>query len=181
MKKLLAVLPVLLLAASVCHAQVPSSSQGNSTLSVTVGAEAAIVVSTTPIFTSGTTFADYTATTNYTYYIRTITGGSITVSATADFSTGGLNGGPSIVTPPTSGDTLTYACAVNQPSFGAATACTTTTVSALNAGQTVVTFGTAAQSHKAGDSGSTTWTLTNDPSYKAGSYSATVQYTISAT
>jgi hypothetical protein len=179
MKKLLAVVPILLLAASVSHAQ---SNTGNSTLSVTVGAEAAIVVNTTPAFTSSGIFGNYTGTTGFTYFVRTITGGNITVSATSDFSVGGPNGGPSIVAPPTAGDTLTYSCAAASPSTGTATACSSAqTVSALNAGQNVVTFAATTQSAKAGNTGSTTWTLTNDPSYKAGSYSATVVYTISAT
>jgi len=57
MKKLLAVVPILLLAASVSHAQ--SNATGTSTLSVTVGAEAAIVVNTTPVFGSTGIFGDY--------------------------------------------------------------------------------------------------------------------------
>jgi hypothetical protein len=178
MKKLLAIVPILLLAASVSHAQ---SNTGTSTLSVTVGAEAAIVVNTTPAFGSTGIFGAYTATTGFTYFIRTISGGNITVSATADFSTGGPNGGPSIVVPPTAGDTLTYTCAAASVSTGSANACSSAqTVSALNAGQNVVTFGATTQSAKLGNSSSTSWTLTNDPSYKAGSYSATVLYTISA-
>jgi hypothetical protein len=46
----------------------------------------------------------------------------------------------------------------------------------------VATFG--ADAHTAtfpgGDTATTTWTLTNDPKYKTGSYSATVTFTISA-
>ena len=97
MKKLLAVLPILLLAASVSHAQ---SSTGTSTLSVTVGAEAAIVVNATPAFASSGIFGNYTATTPFTYYVRTITGGSVVVEITTNFSTGGVGGGPSVANPP---------------------------------------------------------------------------------
>jgi hypothetical protein len=45
----------------------------------------------------------------------------------------------------------------------------------------VATFGAGSSSANAGNSASTTWSLTNDPLYKTGSYSATVTYTISAT
>jgi hypothetical protein len=45
----------------------------------------------------------------------------------------------------------------------------------------VSTFGAGASSSNAGNSASTVWSLTNDPVYHTGAYSATVTYTISAT
>lgn len=177
MKKLLAVLPILLLAASVSHAQ---SSTGTSTLSVTVGAEAAIVVNATPAFASSGIFGNYTATTPFTYYVRTITGGSVVVEITTDFSTGGVGGGPSVANPPTAGDLLTYTCTAASPVTGSATACSSAATASTSGTTGVVTFGPTTQSAKTGNSGSTSWTLINDPSYKAGSYSATATYTISA-
>jgi hypothetical protein len=45
----------------------------------------------------------------------------------------------------------------------------------------VATFGAGASSAVAGNSGSVAWTLTNDPLYHTGAYSATVTFTISAT
>jgi hypothetical protein len=44
----------------------------------------------------------------------------------------------------------------------------------------VVTFGAAARSSAAGDTGSVSWSLTNDPKYATGTYTATVTFTISA-
>jgi hypothetical protein len=44
----------------------------------------------------------------------------------------------------------------------------------------VVTFGADAKSAMAGNSGSVDWTLTNDPQYSTGTFTATVTFTISA-
>lgn len=179
MKKLLAVTAMLLFAASISHAQA-NSATGTTTLGVTVGAEAAIVVQTTPAFTSSGIFGDYTATTPFTYFVRTSTTGSITVEITTDFSTGGVNGGPSVATPPTAGDTLQYTCTAAAPSVGTATPCASAETASTTAATPVVAFGATTQSAKLGNAGSTIWVLTNDPSYKAGTYSAVATYTISA-
>ena len=45
----------------------------------------------------------------------------------------------------------------------------------------VATFGADNRSLFAGNSETVAWTLTNDPKYKTGAYSATVTFTISAT
>jgi hypothetical protein len=177
MKKLLTAVSLAVLGSAIGYAQ---SNTGTSTLSVTVGAEAAIVVSTTPGFTSAGIFGNYTATTPFTYYVRTITSGTITVEITTDFSTGGAGGGPSVATPPTSSDALTYTCTATAPVTGTATGCSSAQTASTTVATNVVTFGTTTQSAKAGNGGTTSWTLTNDPSYKAGSYSAVATYTISA-
>jgi hypothetical protein len=44
----------------------------------------------------------------------------------------------------------------------------------------VGTFGANVSSAKTGNSGSVSWDLTNDPAYKAGTYTAVVTYTIHA-
>jgi len=172
---------MLLFAASVSHAQ---SNTGSSTLSVTVGAEAAIVVATTPPFSSVGIFGNYTATTPFTYYVRTTSGGAggaVTVEITTDFSPGGPGGGPSVTAPPTTGDLLTYACTVaNAGGVGTPTACTGPMTASTAAATNVLTFAPGTQSAKTGGSGSTSWTLVNDPVYKAGTYSAVATYTISA-
>lgn len=179
MKKILALTSVLLLAASLSYAQ---SGTGTTNLSVVVGPEAAIVVGSTPALTSGSIFGDYTATTPLTYYVRTTTGGSITLQLTTDLSSGGPNGGPSVAAPPTAGDTLKYTCSATAPPTGSATACTgSQTVVALTTTYPVATFGTNTQSAKGGTSASVSWDLTNDPNYKAGSYTTgLVTFTISA-
>ena len=179
MKTLLKTLPLLSLAllftAAVGNAQ---SATGTSTVTVTVGAEASLTVSSPTALTAvGAVFNNFTGTTTVTYFVRTTqsTGsGSITLKVTSDFSPAN---GPSVATPPTTGDALKYTCTAAAP----ATACTGSQT-ALTTGTTpVVTFGADAHSAAtAGSTATTSWTLTNDPVYKTGSYAATVTYTISA-
>jgi len=81
-----------------------------------------------------------------------------------------------VATPPTAGDTLAYTCTVAAPG----TACVGSVTSSTAAATSVATFGANAHSAKVGNSGSVDWTLTDDPLYETGSYSATVTLTISA-
>jgi len=147
-----------------------------------VSAEAGITVNTTPNLTETGNFAAYTGSTSFTYYIRTgASGGSgnIMLEVTTDFSP---VGGPSVATPPTTGDALQYTCTVADPgNNGTATACTGSVTSSTTAQTSVATFGADARSALGGNAGSVNWTLTNDPKYKTGSYSATVTFTVSAT
>lgn len=159
--------------------QAQFASTGTTTVSVTVGSEAAIQINTatTTLTTATTTFADYTGTTNLTYKIRTTQGsgtGAITLRVTSDFSPAG---GPSVGSPPTAGDLLQYTCTVASPG----TACAGTQTASTSSDTSVGTFGADARSTAAGNSGSVAWTLTNDPVYKTGTYTATVTFTISAT
>ena len=172
MKKILALVPILLLAASVSHAQ----TTGTTTLGVTVGAEAAIVINTAATnFTEGSgSFAAYTASTAFTYYIRTISLGTITLEITSDFSPAL---GPSVATSGSTGDTLTYANTVQLPGTAAGGQPASTTAQTA-----VASFGANALSAKTGNTvNSVAWTLVNDPAYKASSYSAVATFTISAT
>jgi hypothetical protein len=175
-KKLLLTALGLLLTASLAHAQLGGTT-GTTTVSVAVAAEAGLTVSTPTTLTSvGTNFSTYTGTTNLTYFIRTkpTTGtGSIVLQVTTDFAP---TGGPSVTTPPTTGDALTYNCTVSAPG----TACTGPLTAKTSATTTVGTFGADAHSTFAGNSASVAWSLTNDPVYKVGTYSATVTFTISA-
>ena len=99
--------------------------------------------------------------------------GSITLKVTADFGPGG----PSVLSPPTAGDTLAYTCTLTAPG----TPCSGSQISSTTAGTAVGTFGADAKSASAGNGGSVAWTLTNDPMYSTGTYTATVTFTISAT
>lgn len=148
-------------------------------MSVTIQPEAAIRIDTavTTLTSTGTSFSNYTGTTAYTYKIRTLASGgsgTIQLQVTADFSPAN---GPSVASPPTAGDQLTYTCTVASPG----TACTGTQVASTTAATSVATFGAAASSVAAGNTGSLSWTLTNDPLYRTGSYTATTTLTISAT
>jgi len=175
-RTVLTVVLTTLALASLAQAQFNPS--GTTTLSVNVGSDAAIQINTsnTTMATSGGAFSsDYTGQTSFIYKIRTSYSGgtgSITLRVTSDFNAGG----PSVATPPTAGDALTYSCTVNSPGTG----CSGTLTALMSAATSVATFGSNAKSTKAGNTGSTSWTLTNDPLYSTGTYTATVTYTISA-
>jgi hypothetical protein len=164
---------VLLALAGTAHAQFAPTGTGN--VSVNIGAEASIQIDTKDLtLTSvGTSFADYTGTTAFTYKIRTGSGSAgITLKVTTDFSG---TGGPSVANPPTAGDTLAYTCTLSSPGTAA------TGTNATTTGDTSVgTFGANVSSAKTGNGGSVSWALTNDPSYRAGSYTAVVTFTIHA-
>jgi hypothetical protein len=151
---------------------------GTTTISVTVGSEASLRVDTaTTTLTTAGTFADYTGTTNLTYRIRTSNpggSGTITARVTTDFAPAG---GPSVASPPTAGDLLQYTCTVSAPG----TACAGSQTASTAADTSVATFGADAASVSAGNSGSVAWTLTNDPVYDTGTYTAVVTFTIAAT
>ena len=172
---------IIVLIAPVCFMGTASAQfapTGTTTVSVTIGAEAALQVNTsTTTLTSAGIFADYTGTTSLTYKIRTTqsTGsGTITLKVTTDFAPAN---GPSVASPPTGGDTLSYTCTVSAPG----TACSGPVTSSTSASTSVATFGAGASSALAGNAASVAWDLKNDPLYKTGSYSATVTFTVSAT
>ena len=171
----MAVVGVTLLAFA---AQAQFNTTGTTSVSVTVAAEASLQVNTatTTLANVGTIFNAYTVTTNLSYKIRTTkTGGSgtVTLEVTSDFSPAN---GPSVATPPTAGDALTYTCTVSAPGTG----CTGSLTSSTAASTSVATFGTNAHSASAGNTSSVAWSLTDDPTYQTGAYSATVTFTISA-
>ena len=177
MKKTLLAAVALMLMASFAHAQV-GTTQVTNTVSVNVAAEAALTIGSgaTSLTSIGTNFANYTGSTPFTYFIRTGQSsgtGTINLQVTTDFSP---TGGPSVATPPTSGDALTYTCTVSSPG----TACSGSQTSSSSVTSPVASFGANAHSTKAGNSASVAWILTNDPLYQTGSYSAVVTFTISA-
>jgi hypothetical protein len=176
-KPILFVLAALLIVCPAIQAQTFAAT-GSTSVQVTVGAEAALRVdtSTTTLTSAGALFTNYTGTTNLTYKIRTASGGtgSITAKVTTDFSPAN---GPSVASPPTGGDTLSYTCTVTSPG----SACSGSVAASTSADTSVATFGAAANSIAAGNAASTAWTLTNDPLYKTGAYTATVTYTIATT
>jgi len=171
-------LRTILAGAISCLPAIYAQGTGSTTVSVTVGAEASVIVNTsTTTLVSSTPFADYTGNTSLTYKIRTTPSsgaGTITAQVTTDFSP---TGGPSVASPPSAGDALKYTCTVASPGTG----CSGTQTSSTTAATSLATFGADAHSATAGNSASVAWALTNDAAYKVGSYSATVTFTISAT
>ena len=164
--------------AGAAHAQFAAT--GTTTVSVSIAPEAALQINTatSTLSAAGTTFNNnYTGTTSLTYKVRTTKAGgsgTITLKVTTDFSPAG---GPSVLTPPTAGDTLAYTCTLTSPGNG----CSGSQVSSTAASTPVGSFGADAKSANAGNGGSVAWTLTNDPQYSTGTYTATVTFTISAT
>jgi hypothetical protein len=134
------------------------------------------VPGTTTLSHSGTLFASFTGTLTLQYRARTTSagGGTITLKATRDFQ----SGGPSV----SSGD-LSYSCGA----AGLGTACTSTTASTASA-TTVVTLPSAACTGGGAPCSGTdpnsvlvNFTLSDRPSVQTGTYTANVQFTISAT
>jgi hypothetical protein len=156
----------------------PAAFAANATsVAVTVGAEGLLTIPAATTLSGAGGFTSFTGSTAFKYMIRTNTGGSVTLQVSTDFSPAN---GPSVATPPTVGDALTYSCTAAGNSAptacsGPLTASTTSTTSVLTVGANKYSAASP------GDSGTVNWTLTNDPKYKIGTYTATVQFTISAT
>jgi hypothetical protein len=148
----------------------PVAFGADSTLGVTVGAEAsfAALAGSTTLSKSDTTFGAFGGTTTFTYKIRTTTSGG-TGSITVLVTTFGA-GGPAIAD-------LAYTCTA--PTSG--TPCASSTAASTSAASNVVLFGADAHSGDAGDAGTTVWSLLDKPSVQTGPYSSTATYTISAT
>jgi hypothetical protein len=149
------------------------------TLSAQINAIGKVSVpSSLTLTTVGTTFVAYSGNLIVSYKARTTTsgsGGSVTMQATADFSPAG---GPSI----TSGQ-LTYTCSA--ASLGAAcsgtqTASTASPTNVVTLGAGVCTGGGAPCSSGNPNSVQSTFTLSDNPAFKTGTYSATLTFTISA-
>jgi hypothetical protein len=170
MKQKLTIAVLGMAMAGLAPAAFGQTSTGTTALAVTVGAEASLQLSTTAFVNAGGPFGDFTGTTNLTYKIRTRSTGSITAQV-ADFTP---TGGPTIAGSPSA---LAYTCSVPTPAT-VGTGCSGQAVGAT--AFTIANFGPNAHSVKAGDTGSVGWTLTNDPVYATGTYSATVTFTISA-
>ena len=165
----------LLLTASRVDAQSPT---GTTTVSVTIGPQAGLTITngSTPLTAGGSNFNMFTGSTGLTYFVRTTAtggGGSITLKVTSDFSP---SGGPSVGSPLIPADALNYTCIVASPG----TACTGTQTASISSQTNLASFGTNVHTSSSGSTASVAWSLANDPSYKTGTYNATITFTISA-
>jgi hypothetical protein len=126
------------------------------------------------LINTGSAFNSYTGSLTVQYRARTSPGGtgSITLMATSDFPC--ASGGPCIATPPSAGDALTYTC--SGATLG--TGCSGTQTLSTAASTPVVT---GIPSSASNGSVTLSFSLTNDPKYKTGTYSATLTFTVSAT
>jgi hypothetical protein len=168
MKRMLLILTFVALPGAV-YAQ--ATDTGTTTLNVTVGSEASISITNSSVTMnqSGTEFAAFTGTTNFSYRIRTSQGagsGSITALVTTPFSGSGA---------PATSD-LTYTCSGS----GSGTACSGSQTASESSAMPVRTFGADAHSANGGDSASVSWSLDNKTTFKTGDYQTIITFTISA-
>jgi hypothetical protein len=154
-------------------------------LQATIAPLGGLFTQATPValIKSNTSFNTFAGTMTLSYRARTSQGtgqGSITVKATTDFAP---SGGPSIAKPPSAGDTFTYTCSgatLGASCSGAQTVSTTAATNVVTLGASACTGGGAPCSTANPNTAYVTFTLTDDPKYKTGSYSATLTWTISA-
>jgi len=158
---------------------------GTQTLSLTLNAAGLLYgfPNSVTLSKTGSVFSTYTGTLSIQYKARTSSSGSasVTLEATADFSPAG---GPSIASPPTSGDALTYTCSaatLGSNCSGTQTVSTTASTNVVSIGASTCTGGGAPCSTADPNTVNVNFSLTNDPKYKTGSYAATLTFTISAT
>jgi len=132
---------------------------------------------------SNTNFNSFVGTLTLSYRARTSQWwgqGAITLKATTDFAPAG---GPSIANPPSQGDTFTYTCGgatLGASCSGTQTVSTTAATNVVTIGASACTGGGAPCSSANPNTANVSFTLTDDPNYKTGSYSATLTWTISA-
>ena len=142
------------------------------------------ITSPTTLTKTGTVFSTYTSgAVSIQYRARTTqTTGSATITAkvTSDFSP---TLGPSVATPPSAGDKLAYTCSgatLGTNCSGSITPSTTAATNVVTIPASSCTGGGGSCSSADPNTVSVLFTLTNDPKYKTGSYTATVTWTISA-
>jgi hypothetical protein len=168
---------VLAISLSCSPAALANSVTGGQTLSVNIGAIAkvAVVQSSVTLLHAGSTFANFTGSVTVQYKVRTTPSGSSTlvVKAASDFSPAN---GPSIVN-----SDLTYIC--SGATLG--TACSGSQTGSTTTQTTVVTVGggTCTGSGCTGadpDSVSISLTLVDSPTFKTGSYTTNLTFSMSA-
>jgi len=139
--------------------------------------------SSVPLAKADTVFSNYTGSLTIQYRARTTQstgGGNITAKATADFTP---TGGPSIASPPASSDKLKYTCSgatLGANCSGAQTVSTSTATNVVTFSASECTGGGNSCSSASPNTVNLSFTLTDDPKYDTGSFSATLTITISA-
>jgi hypothetical protein len=156
-----------------------STGTGNQTLSAIIDPIGSITAPASASLTSGaTTFKPFTGNVTVNYQARTSPsgGGTVTLSVSSDFTpTGGPSAAAGALAYTCSGATLGTACS------GSQTASTTAQTPVLTLPASACTGGGGACSSQNPNSVNLSFTLTDNPAYATGSYSAQVTFTISAT
>ena len=155
------------------------------TLNATIVPEGSLVTLTSPLVLSKTngTSSVFSGSVTLSYRARTSQGngqGSVTLKATSDFAP---SGGPSIAHPPSSVDQFTYTCSgatLGVSCSGVQAISTTSATNVISIGPSACTGGGGPCSSTDPNSANVTFSLSDDPKYKTGSYSATLTWTISA-
>jgi hypothetical protein len=154
-----------------------NSVTGSQTLSANLGANAklSVVQSSVSLLNAGTTFANFTGAVTVQYKVRTTPSGSSTlvVKAASDFSPAN---GPSIAN-----SDLTYTC--SGATLGSACSGSQTVLTSSTTNVVTVGGGACSGSGCAGpnpNSVSISLTLVDSPTFKTGSYSTSLTFSISA-
>jgi len=171
-------LSLLLLSVSMMPAAGATGS-ASQTLSGTISPVGRIVVpASATLTTSVTTFHPFTGSLMVNYEARTTAagGGNITLSVSGDFTP---SGGPSAAS-----GALTYTCSgatLGVPCSGTQTASTSSQTPVLTLPASACTGGGGTCSGPDPNSVNLNFTLSDDPGYSTGTYSASITFTISAT
>jgi len=154
-----------------------NSVAGTQTLSANLGANAklSVVQPSVSLLNAGTTFANFTGAVTVQYKVRTTPSGSSTlvVNAASDFSP--ANG------PSTANSDLTYTC--SGATLGSACSGSQTVLTSSTTNVVTVGAGACSGSGCAGpnpNSVSISLTLVDSPTFKTGSYSTSLTFSISA-
>ena len=158
---------------------VSSTASSTQSLAASITPIAKLTVPATATMTSGSTqFRPFQASVSISYRARSTPsgGGSITARVTSDFSpTGGPSAAAGALSYTCSGAMLGAACS------GTQAASTTSQTPVLTLPSSACTGGGGACSSADPNSVNLTFTLTDDPGYATGIYSARITFTISAT
>jgi hypothetical protein len=155
-----------------------TSATTTQTLSAQISPIGKVSIPATVSLLSGSTFSAYTGTLLVSQRVRTTSSGSasITVTGSAEFTPAG---GPTIAS-----GALSYTCGsatLGTACSGAQTMSTSTQTPVLIVGSSACTGGGGACSSTDPNTVSLSFTLTNSPAYKTGSFSAHLTLVISAT
>ncbi len=156
-----------------------STGTGSQSLTATINPVGSVTApASASLTTAATTFQPFTGNVTVSYRARTTPagGGSVTLSVSSDFTpAGGPSAASGALTYTCSGATLGTACS------GSQTASTTVQTPVLTLPASACTGGGGACSSQNPDSVGLSFTLTNNPGYATGTYSAKVTFTISST
>lgn len=156
-----------------------STGTANQSLSAVINPIGSIAVpASATLISSSTTFKPFTGSVSVSYKARTSTagGGTITMNVSSDFTP---SGGPSAAS-----GALTYTCSaatLGSACSGSQTASVTAQTPVLTLPASACTGGGGSCSSQSPNSVGVSFTLSDNPSYSTGAYSAKVIFTISTT